>query len=56
MIATRVEALRRLRFDELPEPLQVTPEQARREGLESLDRDYPAERRRADEAVSSCSG
>jgi hypothetical protein len=51
VIATRVEALRRLRFDELPEPLQVTSEQARREGLESLDRDYPADRRRADETV-----
>jgi hypothetical protein len=51
VIATRVEALRHLRFDELPEPLQVTSEQARREGLESLDRDYPADRRRADETV-----
>jgi hypothetical protein len=51
VIAQRVEALRRLRFDELPEPLQVTSEQARREGLESLDRDYPADRRRADETV-----
>jgi hypothetical protein len=51
VIATRVEALRRLRFEQLPEPLEVTSEQARREGLESLDRDYPAERRRADETV-----
>jgi hypothetical protein len=51
VIATRVEALRRLRFDELPEPLTVTSEQARTEGLESLDRDYPAERRRDDETV-----
>ena len=51
VIAKRVEALRRLRFDELPEPLQVTSEQARREGLESIDRDYPAERRRDDETV-----
>jgi hypothetical protein len=51
VIARRVQALRRLRFDELPEPLQVTSEQARREGLESLDRDYPADRRRADETV-----
>jgi hypothetical protein len=51
VIATRVEALRRLRFEQLPEPLEVTSEQARREGLESLDRDYPAERRRADEMV-----
>jgi hypothetical protein len=51
VIAHRVEALRRLRFDELPEPLQVTSEEARREGLESLDRDYPADRRRADETI-----
>ena len=51
VIATRVEALRHLRFDELPEPLQVTSEQARRDGLASLDRDYPADRRRADETV-----
>ena len=51
VIAKRVEALRRLRFDELPEPLEVTSEQARREGLESIDRDYPAERRRDDETV-----
>jgi hypothetical protein len=51
VIAKRVEALRRLRFDGLPEPLTVTSEQARTEGLESLDRDYPAERRRDDETV-----
>ena len=51
VIATRVEALRRLRFEQMPQPLEVTPEQARSEGLDSLDRDYPAERRRADETV-----
>jgi hypothetical protein len=51
VIATRVEALRHLRFDELPEPVQVTSEQARQEGLESIDRDHPADRRRADETV-----
>jgi hypothetical protein len=51
VIAKRVEALRRLRFDELPEPVAVTAEQARREGLESLDRDYPADRLRDDETV-----
>jgi hypothetical protein len=51
VIARRVEALRRLRFERLPEPVAVTPEQARREGLESLDRDYPAERRESDETV-----
>jgi hypothetical protein len=51
VIASRVEALRHLRFEQLPEPLEVSAEQARREGLESLDREYPAERRRADESV-----
>jgi hypothetical protein len=51
VIAKRVEALRRLRFDELPEPVAVTAEQARSEGLESLDRDYPAARLRDDETV-----
>jgi hypothetical protein len=51
VIAHRVEALRELRFDRLPEPVEVSSEQARREGLESLDRDYPAERLRADESV-----
>ena len=51
VIAQRVEALRELRFEQLPEPVEVTPEQARREGLEALDRDYPAERLRADETV-----
>ena len=51
VIAKRVEALRRLRFDELPEPVAVTAEQARSEGLESLDRDYPADRLRDDETV-----
>jgi hypothetical protein len=51
VIAQRVEALRRLRFEELPDPVEVTAEQARREGLESLDRDYPAERLEADETV-----
>jgi len=50
-IAKRVEALRGLRFDSLPRPVSVTPEQARREGLEDLDRSYPEARRRADEQL-----
>ena len=50
-IARRVEALRGLRYDEIPRPVAVTPEQARREGLEDLDRSYPEARRRADEQV-----
>src|SRR5687768_18602150 len=51
VIAKRVEALRGLRFETLPKPVEVTPAQARREGLEDLDRSYPAARRRADEQV-----
>src|SRR5215210_61455 len=50
-IARRVEALRGLRFRSLPRPVSVTPEQARREGLEDLDRSYPEPRRRADERL-----
>jgi hypothetical protein len=51
VVARRVERLRGLRFDELPRPRTVTPEQARREGLRDLDRSYPEARRRADEEV-----
>jgi hypothetical protein len=51
VIARRVEALRGLRFERLPVPQAVTPAQARREGLQDLDRSYPAARRRADEEV-----
>jgi hypothetical protein len=51
VIARRVEALRGLDFDQIPRPVSVTPEQARREGLEDLDRTYPEARRRADEQV-----
>jgi hypothetical protein len=50
-IAARVERLRDLRFEALPRPVAVTSEQARREGLEDLDRSYPRERLRADETV-----
>lgn len=50
-IAERVERLRDLRFDELPRPLEVTPAQARREGLDDLDRRYPPERLAADEEI-----
>jgi hypothetical protein len=50
-IVERVERERDLRFRHAPEPLQVTSEQARREGLEALDEDYPPARRRADARV-----
>jgi hypothetical protein len=50
-IAARVEELRGLRFRSRPVPQTVSPAQARREGLEDLDRSYPETRRRADEEV-----
>jgi hypothetical protein len=50
-IAARVEALRGLRFETRPVPQTVSPAQARREGLEDLDRSYPETRRKADEEV-----
>src|ERR1700754_5055083 len=48
-IASRVETLRGLRFSTRPVPQAVSPAQARREGLEDLDRSYPESRRKADE-------
>jgi len=50
-LAHRVEALRGLRFKALPQPVTVSESVARREGLEDLDRSYPAARRHADEAI-----
>ncbi|HET8759202.1 MAG TPA: hypothetical protein VFM58_24500 [Solirubrobacteraceae bacterium] len=50
-IARRVESLRDLRFEQLPDPVTVTPGQAKEEALEDLDRRYPVQRRRADEAL-----
>jgi hypothetical protein len=50
-IAARVEVLRALKFRSRPIPQRVSPAVARREGLEDLDRSYPAARRRADEEV-----
>jgi hypothetical protein len=51
VIAARVEDLRDLTFERVPRPVPVTREQARREGLQDLDREYPEARRRADEDV-----
>jgi hypothetical protein len=51
VIAARVEELRELRFRQLPRPVPVEPEQARREGLADLDREYPESRRLADEEI-----
>ena len=47
----RVEAIRELRFESLPKPAEVTPRQAQRDGLEDLDRTYPAAQRHVDEEV-----
>ncbi|HEX2409698.1 MAG TPA: hypothetical protein VHJ39_00915 [Solirubrobacteraceae bacterium] len=51
VIAHRVEGLRSLRFTRLPTPVTVTPQQAVQEGLADFDRQYPPERRRADEEI-----
>ena len=50
-LEARVEAIRGLRFRTPPKPAEVSPQQAQRDGLEDLDRSYPAARRRADEEV-----
>ena len=50
-LEARVEAIRQLRFRSLPKPAEVSPAQAQRDGLEDLDRSYPASRRHADEEV-----
>ena len=55
-IAERVERERGLRFEHVPRPVAVTPARARREGLESLDADYPPARRRADAEVLALLG
>jgi hypothetical protein len=50
-IVSRVEQIRGLRFETPPRPAEVSPAQARRDGLEDLDRSYPASERHADEEV-----
>jgi hypothetical protein len=51
VIAKRVETLRDLRYRTIPKPVAVTAATARREGLQDLDRQYPATRRHADEQL-----
>jgi hypothetical protein len=51
VIAHRVEALRALRFKELPKPVPVSAATARKEGLADFDRQYPVAQRQADETV-----
>jgi hypothetical protein len=50
-IVERVEQIRGVRFRRLPRPAEVSPAQAKRDGLEDLDRTYPASQRHADEEV-----
>src|SRR3954453_16537302 len=50
-IERRVEQIRDLRYETLPRPQTVSPAQAKRGGLEALDRNSPAGRRHADEEV-----
>jgi hypothetical protein len=51
VIATRVEAVRGLRFRTVPRAQRVSPAQARRDGLEDFDRSYPKRRLAADEEM-----
>jgi hypothetical protein len=55
-IIARVEHERGKAFRRDPNPEQVPPSQARTEGLESLDDDYPPARRRADAQVLTMFG
>jgi hypothetical protein len=48
-VADRLERVRGLQFKRLPPIRHVTAAQAREEGLAVLDREYPPERRKADE-------
>jgi hypothetical protein len=50
-LEARVEQIRQLRFRSPPRPAEVSARQAERDGLEDLDRTYPAARRHADEEV-----
>jgi hypothetical protein len=50
-LEARVEAIRDLRFRELPKPGEVSPAEAQRDGLEDLDRSYPEGKRHADEEL-----
>jgi hypothetical protein len=50
-IAERVEQIRGLHFRRPPRAVEVSPAQAQRDGLEDLDRSYPAAERHADEEV-----
>jgi hypothetical protein len=47
-IARRVETIRGIRFEKLPKPQVVTPEQTRETSLRELDEHYPSERRDTD--------
>ena len=55
-IVASVERERGLEFERVPRPAVVTPGQARSEGLESIDQDYPPARRRADEQMLAMLG
>lgn len=50
-IAKRVEALRGLRYREVPRPRRVSGAQAREDGLADLDAGYPEADRRADQTL-----
>ena len=55
-VARRLERIRELEFKRIPPVRTISPEEAREEGLEALDEDYPPERRAADEDVLTLLG
>jgi hypothetical protein len=55
-VARRVERVRELEFRRIPPVRTITAEEARDEGLAVLDREYPADRRAADEQVLTLLG
>ena len=55
-VADRLERIRRLEFERIPPVRTIGADQAREEGLEALDEEYPAARREADERILTLLG
>jgi hypothetical protein len=55
-VAARLERIRKLEFERIPPVRTISSEDARREGLAALDRDYPPRRRADDERVLALLG
>ncbi len=55
-VANRLERVRQLEFKRVPHVRTISAEEARDEGLEALDEDYPPARREADERILTLLG